>query len=72
MSGNTLRRLCLWIGSFLLLSLCGLLAAATWVEAHGGIPNVIHTCIKNTGEVRFVHPDERCGQHETPRDLLAA
>jgi hypothetical protein len=68
MNGKTLAR---WMSGLVLL-LSGFLAAASWAEAHGGIPNVIHTCFKKTGEVRFVHPDETCGQHETPWDWLAA
>ena len=48
------------------------LAAATPAAAHGGIPNVIHSCVKKTGEVRFVHPDATCGKDETPKDWVAA
>ena len=63
------RRLAWGIG----LVLCvGLGAAATPAGAHGGIPNLIHSCVKKTGEVRFVRPDATCGRDETPRDWLAA
>jgi hypothetical protein len=46
------------------------LGVVTIVNAHGGDPNKIHSCVKNNneGNVRIVDPNETCKSNERPVD----
>jgi hypothetical protein len=44
------------------------LAVVTLVNAHGGDPTKIHSCVKANGDISIVGPLATCGNNQTPLD----
>jgi hypothetical protein len=72
MMTSWLKRRVAAVGFLLCGTILGASVAAviTLVSAHpaGPVPGVVHSCVKTTGEVRIVGPNDACGNNEAPLD----